>query len=97
MLDLFDYGQALKLLKDGQLVTRRGWNGSGMFCFYVPGSEFKVTREPLLGIFKEGTSISYRPHIDLKTADGSIATWAPSISDSLAEDWMIFENVESLA
>jgi Protein of unknown function (DUF2829) len=27
----------------------------------------------------------------LKTADGSIATWSPSGSDALADDWMIVE------
>ncbi|MNY81147.1 hypothetical protein D3C86_2225550 [compost metagenome] len=62
-----------------------------MFLYLVPGSTFKVNREPLLSIYKEGTEINYRPHIDLKTADGSVATWSPSGSDALAEDWLIVE------
>jgi len=90
----FDFGCALKLLKAGKCLTRKGWNGSGMYCFLVPGSEFQVSRPPLNVHFSEGTTIKYRPHIDLKTADGSIATWAPSNSDALAEDWMIFEKAE---
>nr|WP_320141643.1 DUF2829 domain-containing protein [uncultured Cohaesibacter sp.] len=83
------FGHALEALKAGCKVARAGWNGIGMFAYLVPSSEFKVNRAPLLGIYPEGHPISYRPHIDLKTADGSVATWAPSGSDALAEDWMI--------
>lgn len=85
------FGHALEALKEGRKVARAGWNGADMFLYLVPGSEFKVNRAPLLGIYPEGHSISYRPHIDLKTADGSVATWSPSGSDALAEDWLIVE------
>lgn len=84
-----NFGQALEALKAGRRVARDGWNGKGMFVFLIPGSNFKVNRPPLLGIYPEGTEINYRPHIDLKGADGSISTWAPSGSDVLAEDWVI--------
>ena len=86
--DNLTFGEALELLKAGKKAARAGWNGKGMFVFLVPGSNFKVNRPPLLGIYPEGTEINYRPHIDLKGADGSVSTWAPSVSDSLAEDWM---------
>lgn len=86
--DAMTFGEALELLKQGKKVARAGWNGKEMFVFLVPGSNFKVNRPPLLGIYPEGTEINYRPHIDLKGADGSISTWAPSGSDALAEDWV---------
>lgn len=86
-----DFGGAIVALKAGKKVARKGWNGLGMFLYLVPGSTFKVNREPLLSIYTEGTEINYRPHIDLKTADGSVATWSPSGSDALAEDWIIIE------
>lgn len=85
------FGMAIEAMKRGYKVARTGWNGSGMFAYLVQGSEFKVNREPLLSIYPEGTDIKYRPHIDLKTADGSIATWSPSGSDALADDWLIVE------
>ena len=85
------FGLAVEAMKKGKKVARAGWNGSGMFAYLVPGSQFKVNRAPLLGIYPEGTDINYRQHIDLKTADGSIATWSPSGSDALAEDWYIVE------
>lgn len=85
------FGLAVEALKKGYKVARSGWNGKDMFVFLVPGSQFKVSRLPLLGIYPEGTDINYRPHMDLRTADGSIATWAPSGSDALADDWQIVE------
>lgn len=85
------FGQALEALKIGRKVARAGWNGKGLFVFLVAGSTFAVNRPPLLGIYPEGTTINYRPHLDIKNADGSIATWAPSCSDALAEDWMIVD------
>lgn len=85
------FGQAIEAAKQGMKIARAGWNGKGLFVFLVQGSTFTVNRPPLLGIYPEGTAITYRPHLDIKNADGSIATWAPSGSDALAEDWMVVD------
>lgn len=84
-----NFGDALHYIKLGKRLARAGWNGKHMFVFLVPGSQFKVSRAPLLGIFPEGTDIDYRPHIDIKGADGSISTWVPSIGDVMANDWQV--------
>lgn len=84
-----DFGKALNLVKDGHKVARKGWNGKGMFIFLVSGSTFTVNRPPLLGIYPEGTVINYCPHIDMRTADGSIVPWLASQTDVLAEDWEV--------
>ncbi len=89
---MFDFSFALKQIKLGQRVTRKGWNGKGMFLFLVDGSRFKVNRAPLLGIFDEGTIIDYRSHIDMRTADGSICVWTASQSDLLESDWEIYDD-----
>jgi hypothetical protein len=89
MENLIDFGQAIKALKDGKKVARKGWNGKSMFLFLVKGSTFKVDRPPLLGIYEEGTMVNYCPHIDMKTADGSIVPWLASQSDVLSEDWIV--------
>ncbi|WP_297478368.1 DUF2829 domain-containing protein [Ferrovum sp.] len=81
------FGDAVHLLKRGKKVARAGWNGKGMFLFLVPGSTFKVNRAPLMGIYPEGTEVSYCPHIDMKTADGKVVPWLASQTDVLAEDW----------
>lgn len=83
------FGQAIEALKRGEKVTRSGWNGKGMFVFLVPGSNFKVSRPPLLGIYPEGTEIDYHAHVDMRTADGKIVPWLASQTDMLAEDWQI--------
>ncbi len=82
-----DFGSAIVALKGGNKVARSGWNGKGMFLFLVPGSQFKVNRAPLLGIYPEGTEIDYCPHVDMRTADGKIVPWLCSQTDMLAEDW----------
>jgi hypothetical protein len=86
-----DFGEAIRELKEGKKVQRAGWNGKGMFVFLVQGSTFKVNRAPLLGIYPEGTEINYCPHIDMRTADGSIVPWLASQTDVLAEDWGVLE------
>lgn len=90
-LDSMTFGDALLMLKRGQRVARSGWNGQNMFVFLVNGSTFSVNRPPLLGIYPEGTVINYRPHIDMRTADGQIVPWVASQSDLLAEDWYIVD------
>lgn len=82
------FSVALDMLKQGRRVAREGWNGKGMFLFLVPGSRFKVNRPPLLGIYSEGTEISYHAHVDMKTAQGDVVPWLCSQTDMLAEDWV---------
>lgn len=84
-----DFSKALIAIKEGKKVSREGWNGKGMFVFLVPGSTFKVNRHPLLGIYPEGTEITYCPHVDMKTADGKVVPWLVSQTDLMAEDWGI--------
>lgn len=90
-IDGMTFGLAIEALKMGKKVARAGWNGKGMFIFLIPGSTFKVNRPPLLGIYPEGTTIGYRPHIDMKHANGDIGTWDCAIGDILGEDWQIVE------
>lgn len=88
-----NFSEALEALKSGKRVARAGWNGKGMFLFLVPGSRFQVNRAPLLGIYPEGTQISYHAHIDMKTAQGDVVPWVASQTDLLAEDWTLVESV----
>jgi len=84
-----DFGDAIREMRDGKQVARKGWNGKGMFLFLVPGSSFAVNRAPLLGIYPEGTQITYNPHIDIRAADGTIGPWLASQADMLAYDWCV--------
>ena len=51
-IDEMTFGLAIEALKKGHRVARKGWNGKNMFLFLVPGSTFKVSRPPLLGIYQ---------------------------------------------
>ena len=81
------FDQVVIGLKEGRRFAREGWNGKGMFIFYVPGSTFKVNREPLLSILGEGTEVQYHGHVDMKTAQGYVVPWLCSQADMMAEDW----------
>ncbi len=86
-----NFSAALELIKEGKKLTRLGWNGKDMFVYLVPGSEFVVNKAPLLGIYPDGTKITYRPHIDMKYADGICGVWLSSMGDLMADDWEIKE------
>ena len=87
------FGHAIHALKAGKRIARAGWNGKGMFLYLVAGSRFAVNRPPLLGIYEAGTEIDYRPHIDIRDAEGKCAPWNASQPDMLADDWLILGEV----
>lgn len=89
--DHFDFGTAIFLLKRGRKVARAGWNGSGMYAYYVPAASYPVERNNLetMGGQFPGDMVPYREYLALKTAQGDVATWAPSCSDALATDWVL--------
>jgi hypothetical protein len=91
MDDTLTFSEALEKLKAGKLLTRRSWNGKGQFIYLVDGSTFTVNRPPLQGIYPDGTEINYRPHVDIRTVDGSCVPWIASQSDLLADDWEVTE------
>ena len=81
------FGQALEALKSGKRVSRKGWNGKGMFLLYVPSEKWGIIDKIGLGI-PEGNLISW---IGIKTADNKFVPWLASQADMLAEDWEIVE------
>ena len=85
------FGSAVEALKQGYKVARSGWNGSGMFAYYVPENSYPANTEIAKKHFGENAMVPYRAYIALKTAQEDIAMWSPSGSDALAEDWMTIE------
>ena len=83
-----DFSGALRTLKAGGRVARAGWNGRGMFLYFVPGTEFHVSRPPLLGIYPRGKKVRHRPRIDMVCDDGHIMPWNASHADLLESDWI---------
>ena len=85
-----NFGQAIEAAKKGKRVARTGWNGSGMFAYIVPANSYPAQT----GVAKEYWGeklVPYRQYWALKTTQEDVATWSPSGSDSLAEDWVILD------
>lgn len=69
-----DFGQALNALRNGDRVTREGWNGKGMWlALQVPDEHSKMRR----------------PYIFMRPVDGDLVPWVASQSDLLASDWRL--------
>lgn len=90
----FDFGKAVRFAKQGKKIARKGWNGKGMYAVLMNGypNGVPANKETAKkhGI-DEGQLIAIRPYYQLFTAQGDVAAWAPSGSDTLAEDWFIYE------
>lgn len=95
MKQYLNYGQALELLKQGKFLTRKGWNGKGMFVYMVPGHTFeKSLARGIVGIIAAelvSPTITYRDHLDMRYADGTFGVWLASQSDQLETDWYEIE------
>lgn len=77
-----DFGAALEFIKQGQKVTRFGWNGKGMWLILTK----MHTHTP---IEQGGEKHQYVPFITMKTTDDKFVPWLASQTDILAEDWMV--------
>ena len=67
-----DFSSALRFIKDGKKLSRKGWNGKGMYLeLQTPDSMSKMSL----------------PYIYMKTVDNHLVPWLASQTDILAEDW----------
>ena len=87
------FGDAVAALKEGLRVERAGWNGKGMFLYYVPENKYPASRNEhgtMIGVFKDDM-VPYGAYIAMKTAQNNVVPWLASQTDVLAEDWQIVE------
>ena len=90
------FGNAIEALKAGHRVSRKGWNGKGMYLWLLPAAMVKAEwcREPHLKEVAEanGGEIEALGSIRMMTADKKVLTGClASQSDLLAEDWEILD------
>lgn len=87
------FGDAIAALKEGLRVERAGWNGKGMFLYYVPENKYPASRNEhgtMVGMFKDDM-VPYGAYIAMKTAQNNVVPWLASQTDVLADDWQIVE------
>lgn len=86
-----NFGQAIEALKNSKKVARKGWNGKGMFVYYVPAGNFKSYTEIGKSIADKDDLVHYNPYFAIKNVNDTVSTWVPSVNDCLAEDWYVVE------
>lgn len=68
------FGDAIAALKQGAQISRKGWNGKGMWLALQEPTELsKMTL----------------PYIYMRTVTEDLVPWLASQTDILAEDWVI--------
>lgn len=68
-------GGAIDALRDGQAVTRPGWNGRGLYLVLLPGHDGPIPTKACIGM--------------IDAAGGCQPGWLASQADLLADDWEI--------
>lgn len=77
----FSFGEAIKYLKRGLKVARKGWNGKGMYLFLADGED--------LTSCISSVDLKCTSSVCMKTAQNNICVgWLASQADMLAEDWV---------
>ena len=80
-----DFGWALRCLKQGKAVARKGWNGKGIYIkLQTPDVNSKMTL-PYVYIVTNGLVT------DNPNAPKGTVPWLASQTDTLAEDWEVVE------
>ena len=96
-----DFGKAIEALKQGRKVTRKGWNGKGMFLWLKPAATIKSEwcKDPELKalVDSNGGEMEALGTICMYTHDSTgrkaiLTGWLASQSDMLSDDWEIVRN-----
>jgi hypothetical protein len=87
------FGLAIEAMKARKRVARAGWNGKGMFLYYVPAAAYPAQRNAygtMVGVFPDDM-VPYCAYIAMKTAQDNVVPWLASQTDMLSEDWVIVD------
>ena len=96
---LFSFGDAIKYLKRGLKVARKGWNGKGMYLWLLPETVVKkewCRDERLIEAMGNKDELLCLGSIRMFTHDSTgreavLTGWLASQSDVLSEDWYIVD------
>lgn len=100
-MEKMTFGDAIQALKNGKRVTRKGWNGKGMFLWLKPETIIKAEwcKDEFLKqlVIDNGGEIKALGTICMYTHDSSgrkaiLTGWLASQSDMLSEDWCLVDD-----
>lgn len=83
------FGLALEAMKAGKRVARAGWNGKGMFVYFVPEASYPAQTGAAKAFFGDVALVPYQAYMAIKNANDTVSTWVPSVNDCLSEDWSV--------
>ena len=85
---LFSFGEAIKYLKHGMKVARKGWNGKGQYIQLATGISYKTEGGDIVNC--EHDTIGNMA-IAFCGTSGVQMGWLASQADMLSEDWKFAE------
>lgn len=84
----FDFGHALKYLKRGYRVARKGWNGKKQYIELASGISYQMPDGNIMNCEHEAIG---NKAIAFVGTSGTQMGWLASQADMLAEDWTFAE------
>lgn len=87
-----DFGMAIDKMRAGARVQREGWNGKGMFLYYIGADKYPAKTEIAKTIADDEGKVPYGAYVALKTVNGTVIPWTPNMLDMLATDWKEVED-----
>lgn len=84
----FSFGDAIKYLKRGMKVSRKGWNGKKQYIQLASGISYKAPEGNIVNCEHEAIGNAAVAFIG---TSGVQMGWLASQADMLAEDWMFVE------
>ena len=84
----FTFGEAIRRLKVGQKVSRKGWNGKGQYIQLATGISYKLGAGKIVNCTHEDIG---NKAIAFIGTSGVQMGWLASQADMLADDWIIVE------
>lgn len=84
----FSFGEAIKYLKRGMKVARKGWNGKKQYIQLATAISYKAPDETIVNCEHEAIG---NKAIAFVGTSGVQMGWLASQADMLAEDWVFVE------
>lgn len=84
----FSFGEAIKYLKRGMKVARKGWNGKKQYIQLATGISYKTANDEVVNC--EHDAIGNKA-VAFVGSSGVQMGWLASQADMLAEDWIFAE------
>lgn len=87
-VNTFTFGEAIRKLKQGKKVARKGWNGKNQYIELATNISYKNTNNELINA--EHDAIGNKAIAFIGTSGVQLG-WLASQADMLSEDWCIVE------